>query len=149
MNALLLYSVTAGERVHYLWSLMCVSFGCVGWWYSTCPTSVLCECFSVLDYTLAWLHHEYFCPLNHHFIFLRACIPPILSLPSAVKKMLSTHNHQDCCQIPCQLQRSIKKKKGWRMCNHKYWFQRIRSATDSPKKMLLKFTIHTVKDTVL
>lgn len=65
------------------------------------------ECSSVLDNMLAWLHREYFCPLNHHFICLRACILAILSSPSVSKKkkkrMLSTHNQRGFCQILCLL----------------------------------------------
>lgn len=45
-----------------------------------CP---LCKCFSVLDYTLAWLHHEYFCPL---FITSSASSAYILPIPSLAKK---------------------------------------------------------------
>lgn len=67
----------------------------------------LCECLSVLDYMLAWLHCEYFCPLTHitlhHFVCLSACILPILASPSVVKKMLSTHNRRGRCQVLCLL----------------------------------------------
>lgn len=74
-NNLPLCSVTMSKWVH--------NYVCAyeRQWYSTCLTNVPCVT-ATLRLTTRWLQREYFRPLDHHFISLRACIPPILSSPS-------------------------------------------------------------------